>query len=61
MQADIKSVYLYASISEEIFMYQPQGYVDPNRENWVYQGSQLDRYSKIIALAASEVQNNSQK
>ena len=27
MQADIKSAYLYAPKSEEIFMHQPQGYI----------------------------------
>ena len=35
MQADIKSAYLYAPIRKEIFMYQPQGYVDSNRQKWV--------------------------
>ena len=35
MQADVKSAYLYVPISEEIFMCQPQDYVDSNRQSWV--------------------------
>ena len=31
MQTDVKSAYLYAPISEEIFMYQHQGYVVSNK------------------------------
>ena len=35
MQAKVKSAYLYAPISEEIFMYQPRGYVGLNKQDWV--------------------------
>ena len=52
MQADIKSAYLYVPISEEIFMYQPQGHVDSNKQNWV---CRLDRAVHVLPLKMGRV------
>jgi hypothetical protein len=32
---DIKTAFLYGNLNEEIFMYQPEGYIKPNNENKV--------------------------
>jgi transposase InsO family protein len=36
MQFDITSAYLHGTLKEEIYMQQPDGYVAPGKENWVW-------------------------
>ena len=36
IQLDITSAYLYGTLKEEIYMEQPEGYVAPGKEDWVW-------------------------
>ena len=35
IQADVKAAYLYAPLTEDIYMYQPSGYIDNSKKDWV--------------------------
>jgi hypothetical protein len=36
MQVDVTSAYLHRTLKEEIYMEQPDGYVAPGKEDWVW-------------------------
>jgi len=36
IQFDIPSAYLHGTLKEEVYMEQPEGYIAPGKEDWVW-------------------------